>query len=187
MKKLVISFIFFLWMFSIHAQKNHQPEYFVRNGDTILTKAQFVQRPYKYYELKAQAINGESFIVKDMLEDGITAFKINTQTFELLSPDQTGEKHPEYYNKLISGKLSIYVDNFSRDPGMFDKYSKLENRGKFIKIGDQALIPIGNDGDMDNLFETILQHCPTFQANNNKKIKEENLAEIVKIYNYYCN
>lgn len=187
MKKLVACSLFLLMVLSLKAQNMQQQEYFVKNGDTILTKSLFIQRPYKYYELKAQAINGESFIVKDMLQEGITAFKINARTFELLTPAQTEEKHPEYYNKLITGKLTIYVDNFSRNPGMFDKYSKLENREKLIKIGDQALIPIENERDMDILFETILQHCPDFQANNTKKIKEENLAEIVKIYNYYCN
>ncbi len=187
MKKLISSFLFLLMMFSLNAQNNQQQEYFVLKGDTIITKALFIQRPYKYYELKAQTINGDSFIIKDMFDEGITAFKINARNFELLTPNLTEENEPEYYNKLITGKLTLYVNNFGRNPGMFDKYSKLENRGKFIKSDNQPLMKIKKDMDMDNLYETILQHCPDFQANNNNKIKEENLAEIVKIYNYYCN
>ncbi len=173
-------------LFSLHAQKNQQQEYFVKNGDTIVTNALFIQRPYKSYELKAQATNGESFNVSDMFEEGITAFKINSRIFELLTPAQTEEKHLEYYNKLITGKLTLYADSFGDNPGMFNKWSKLEHARKFLKFGDQQLMPLNNENDMNYFFETILQNCPAFQTNNTKKIKEENLVAILKTYNHYC-
>ena len=80
-------------LFSLHAQKNQQQEYFVKNGDTIVTNALFIQRPYKSYELKAQATNGESFNVSAMFEKAIPSFHVHLHMYDSLIPAKTAEKH----------------------------------------------------------------------------------------------